>query len=624
MAYLGKVPADVLVDPLVTSASLVDGTIITADIANDAVTAAKLAANSVDSSELIDGSIDNGHLAGSIAINKTLLAGGTGLTLSTNTLNVDAAQTQITSVGTIGTGVWQGTAVASAYLDADTAHLSGTQTFSGAKTFSSAVNVALSSGNNTTSGLYIYNSNGAAQIRMEGGSDEWIFNTTYSTNTLAIQNKSGNGSTNTRLSIDTSGKIGIGTASPDYKIHSVVGASGFNYYDKTGDDKLEGLIELTGGGNSGMIKIYDGGGANDIKFTAETDASSFINNGGKFGIGTATPTGLLQIEDSSDAYNYLSIRNTRGAGSYAGIMFSHNATANREKAAFYALETKGEAHYQSDFVWALRGGGGDATQVSSSDEKMRLTSAGKVGIGTASPDKELHVYGGNDAGVHIQSSNGGSIKIAGEATGSSITAGSNQYIRFLYDAGSTEAMRIIDGGNVGIGVTNPGHPLDIKGDNASGYAVVMHNDGNNANRSGMRIECGTDDQSGVISYITCNDGDGNAAGVIENSSGTFQLRDTSDARLKDNIRDTSTNGLTVVNGIKIRDFEWKNNKVTVNAGFIAQELKEVFPQAVGGELDEVDDRGKMQPLGVAKDRLVPVLVKAVQELSAKVTSLENA
>ena len=48
-----------------------------------------------------------------------------------------AAQTNITSVGTIGTGTWQGTAIASAYLDSDTAHLSGTQTFSGAKTFKS-------------------------------------------------------------------------------------------------------------------------------------------------------------------------------------------------------------------------------------------------------------------------------------------------------------------------------------------------------------------------------------------------------------------------------------------------------------------------------------------------------
>ena len=51
-----------------------------------------------------------------IAMSKTALVGGTGLTLSTNTLNVDAAQTQITSVGTIGTGTWQGTAVADAYI----------------------------------------------------------------------------------------------------------------------------------------------------------------------------------------------------------------------------------------------------------------------------------------------------------------------------------------------------------------------------------------------------------------------------------------------------------------------------------------------------------------------------
>ena len=101
MGYIGKVPADVLIDPHVDSAAITDGTIITADIANDAVTSAKLAENSVDSSELIDGSVDNSHLAGSIAVNKTLLSAGTGLTLSTNTLSVDAAQSQITSVGTL-------------------------------------------------------------------------------------------------------------------------------------------------------------------------------------------------------------------------------------------------------------------------------------------------------------------------------------------------------------------------------------------------------------------------------------------------------------------------------------------------------------------------------------------
>ena len=50
-----------------------------------------------------------------------------------------ASQTNVTGVGTITTGVWRGTAINSTYLDADTAHLSGTQTFTGAKTFTDTV-----------------------------------------------------------------------------------------------------------------------------------------------------------------------------------------------------------------------------------------------------------------------------------------------------------------------------------------------------------------------------------------------------------------------------------------------------------------------------------------------------
>ena len=48
MGYIGKVPADVLIDPHVDSAAITDGTIITADIADDAVTSAKLALSALD------------------------------------------------------------------------------------------------------------------------------------------------------------------------------------------------------------------------------------------------------------------------------------------------------------------------------------------------------------------------------------------------------------------------------------------------------------------------------------------------------------------------------------------------------------------------------------------------
>lgn len=71
--------------------------------------------------DITDGIIANADIASDAAISmsKTTLSGGTGLTLSTNTLNVDAAQTQITSVGTIATGTWQGTAIASGYIAGD-------------------------------------------------------------------------------------------------------------------------------------------------------------------------------------------------------------------------------------------------------------------------------------------------------------------------------------------------------------------------------------------------------------------------------------------------------------------------------------------------------------------------
>jgi hypothetical protein len=55
-----------------------------------------------------------------------------------DTLNNVTSASSLATVGTISSGTWQGGVIASAYLDADTAHLSTTQTFSGAKTFSAA------------------------------------------------------------------------------------------------------------------------------------------------------------------------------------------------------------------------------------------------------------------------------------------------------------------------------------------------------------------------------------------------------------------------------------------------------------------------------------------------------
>jgi cytoskeletal protein CcmA (bactofilin family) len=134
------VGADELAANAVVTASIVNANVTTAKIADSNVTLAKMAANSIDSNQYVDGSIDTAHIANdqitnalmadnaidtaqiaddavgadqlasnavvnasvasnaAIAISKTALTAGTGISLSTNTLNVDAAQTGITSL----------------------------------------------------------------------------------------------------------------------------------------------------------------------------------------------------------------------------------------------------------------------------------------------------------------------------------------------------------------------------------------------------------------------------------------------------------------------------------------------------------------------------------------------
>ena len=90
----------------------------------------------LDSNNKIVKAVDGGGDLTSIVAGTGL--SGTSLTGPIPTLNVDASQTQITAVGTITAGTWtsETAVIASAFLDADTAHLSGTQTFTGEKTFS--------------------------------------------------------------------------------------------------------------------------------------------------------------------------------------------------------------------------------------------------------------------------------------------------------------------------------------------------------------------------------------------------------------------------------------------------------------------------------------------------------
>jgi hypothetical protein len=102
------------------------------------------------------------------------------------------------------------------------------------------------------------------------------------------------------------------------------------------------------------------------------------------------------------------------------------------------------------------------------------------------------------------------------------------------------------------------------------------------------------------------------------SAGSAVWTSASDVRLKEEVADLAL-GLDFVNQIQPRTYQWKENKEKA-AGFVAQELQEVVAEHDASYLGLVDTDNEY--MGVAPGALIPVLVKAIQELSAEVAELK--
>lgn len=96
---------------------------------------------------------------------------------------------------------------------------------------------------------------------------------------------------------------------------------------------------------------------------------------------------------------------------------------------------------------------------------------------------------------------------------------------------------------------------------------------------------------------------------------------TSDARIKENITPV-TNGVATVNALNPVRFSFKQDHLQApnQYGLIAQELQQVIPDVVANTGLDVD--GVEDVLGVSYSSIIPILIKAVQELSAEVEALK--
>ena len=107
--------------------------------------------------------------------------------------------------------------------------------------------------------------------------------------------------------------------------------------------------------------------------------------------------------------------------------------------------------------------------------------------------------------------------------------------------------------------------------------------------------------------------------ILTTNSGTT-YNTTSDYRLKTDKK--SFDALSLVEQIPVYDFKWKYMD-TRDYGCLAHELAEIIPNAVNGEKDAIDDEGEKHYQQADYSKIVPVLVKAIQELQEKVKTLEN-
>jgi hypothetical protein len=118
--------------------------------------------------------------------------------------------------------------------------------------------------------------------------------------------------------------------------------------------------------------------------------------------------------------------------------------------------------------------------------------------------------------------------------------------------------------------------------------------------------------TGSEGHFLFSNGNGVVGSIFTNGSATF-YNATSDYRLKQDFKDYK--GLDLVSNIKTYDYEWKSDNTRMY-GVIAHELQEVVPYAVTGEKD-----GEMMQ-SVDYSKIVPILVKAIQEQQAQIEELK--
>jgi len=435
--------------------------------------------------------------------------------------------------------------------------------------------------------------------------------------------------THQRMVIDNTGNVGIGADSPGYLLtleesstastgarislkNTNASGSGSNFtsiYMSDHDAAVASqmYIDSNGTGPLGRAGTYIGSFTNnDVGIFSNNLERMTIDNGGNVGIGIDAPATYLHINGNSNI--------TSGEGTHATS--GHIILSNSQVRA---------SGVGSSICWL-------------GSSRTSSTTANYV-------QAEIVMCAANGTDQRVD----GMIKLR---------------VKDFWDhdgGGAAWAMRdalvINHTGNVGIGVTDPDSPLEVAGTlTGTSHLVHINNLSTASTADCLLLRMNVASVGTSNNFITFND-DGATIDEMEGDgsngvrfTGTAQAT-YSDSRIKTNIADLSS-GLDKINALTPKTFDFtdefkagsfqthsiKDWQKKSQVGFVAQEFKTVFPDLVQTDkravsVDSVTYDGK----DYTEDEIIEIeslekrawqfeayLVKAIQELSAKVTALENA
>jgi len=513
----------------------------------------------------------------------------------------DAAQTNITSLGTLTT------------LTVDDITINGS-------TISDAGNMDFDIGGDLTidvDGADIKFADGGTEFadHFKDGSDYKIQTTISDGDFIIVGNDGGSAVNALTLDMSDAGsayfnnKVGIGTTSPTGKLE--IAATGTNAAPQ---------IKLVEDSDTREFNIFNDGSGNGHLVLADSDDDTPDTEI------VLADNGVLQFKTVDTEHLRI---DANGNFSFGGGGNATNFTG------YVTLDLRDTTGGLIDFSNASNGIAGRIQSIDSNSfqltnvqnqplilntnntERLRITADGLIGIGETSPDSILHIK--NSASDSVA---GISLENDANRFAINVHGGLSDGLA-IFNSGAGETQFFIDSaGRVGIGAdnTSPDSILSIKDATADPIVTVHKNSTGVSDALRVRHGRGLSGFNGT--GISFRRNDGTQVGSVTIGFSSVIYNTTSDYRIKENVTYT-WDATTRLKQLKPARFTFKDDTSDLVDGFIAHEVSSIVPEAITGEKDAVDSEGNPEYQGIDQSKLVPLLVKTIQELEARITALES-